>query len=120
MSLLDNRPNCQMFTLEHNHQYQQTEFKFLEAVESLNPQNIAVSQQASWGRGENGGGQLTVFKTRRESQGVLFIPKKLLVHGSLDSRMKGEASRTQGSLILEQCRTLLVWYPHLPGYNEPE
>ncbi|XP_067652237.1 ribosome quality control complex subunit TCF25-like isoform X2 [Haliotis asinina] len=41
MSLLDNRPNCQLFTFEHNHQYQQTEFKFLEAVESLNPQNIA-------------------------------------------------------------------------------
>ncbi|KAK3085888.1 hypothetical protein FSP39_010034 [Pinctada imbricata] len=31
----------QYFTYEHNHQYQQVQFQFYDAVESLNPQNIA-------------------------------------------------------------------------------
>ncbi|GAB1598010.1 transcription factor 25-like [Argonauta hians] len=31
----------QMFTFEHNHQYQQVQFKFYDAVESLNTNNIA-------------------------------------------------------------------------------
>lgn len=33
-----------MFTFEHNAQYQQVQFRFLDAVQSYNPQNIAVSR----------------------------------------------------------------------------
>lgn len=33
----------QWFTFEHSPQYQQVQFLFLDAVQSYNPQNIAVS-----------------------------------------------------------------------------
>lgn len=35
--------NSQCFTFEHSPQYQQVQFLFLDAVQSYNPQNIAVS-----------------------------------------------------------------------------
>ncbi|XP_060074538.1 ribosome quality control complex subunit TCF25-like [Ylistrum balloti] len=41
MSLLETRGGCQYFTFEHSQNYQDVEFKFYDAVESLNPQNIA-------------------------------------------------------------------------------
>lgn len=42
MSLKETRGNLNFFVFEHNHQYQQVQFKFYDAVESLNPQNIMV------------------------------------------------------------------------------
>ncbi|XP_033729246.1 transcription factor 25-like, partial [Pecten maximus] len=41
MSLLETRAGCQYFTFEHSQSYQDVEFQFYDAVESLNPQNIA-------------------------------------------------------------------------------
>jgi hypothetical protein len=35
----------QVFSFEHSAQYQQVQFQFLEAVQSYNPQNIAVSEK---------------------------------------------------------------------------
>lgn len=40
MSLKETKNGCQYFVFEHNHQYQQIQFQFYDAVESLNPQNI--------------------------------------------------------------------------------
>lgn len=40
MSLKETQGNVNYFVFEHNHQYQQVQFKFYDAVESLNPQNI--------------------------------------------------------------------------------
>ena len=37
----------QVFTFEHNSHYQQGQFEFWDAVESLNPQNIVVSTRYS-------------------------------------------------------------------------
>lgn len=38
MSLKETQGNVNYFVFEHNHQYQQVQFKFYDAVESLNPQ----------------------------------------------------------------------------------
>ena len=42
MSLLESRSNCQFFAFEHSHQYRQIQYLFLDAVETLNPENITV------------------------------------------------------------------------------
>ncbi|KAJ8302412.1 hypothetical protein KUTeg_018808 [Tegillarca granosa] len=41
MSLVENKNGFQYFSFDHSSQYQKVQFEFLEAVESLNPQNIA-------------------------------------------------------------------------------
>uniref|UniRef100_A0AAY4E4Y4 Transcription factor 25 n=1 Tax=Denticeps clupeoides TaxID=299321 RepID=A0AAY4E4Y4_9TELE len=45
MSLLESRDGLQYFTFEHNRDYQQVQFKFLDAVESMDPNNIIVLLQ---------------------------------------------------------------------------
>ncbi|KAG5269948.1 hypothetical protein AALO_G00186940 [Alosa alosa] len=45
MSLLESRNGLQYFTFEHNRDYQQVQFKFLDAVESMDPNNIVVLLQ---------------------------------------------------------------------------
>ena len=50
MSLVESTRGQQVFTFDHSAQYQQAQFEFLDAVESLIPQNIVVSiGQASYG-----------------------------------------------------------------------
>lgn len=46
MSLLESKNGLQYFTFEHNRDYQQVQFKFLDAVESMDPNNIVVSRQS--------------------------------------------------------------------------
>ena len=40
----DSKNGNQYFAYEHSHQYQQIQFQFYDAVESLDPQNIGVGQ----------------------------------------------------------------------------
>jgi len=42
MQLLDTRRGAQHFTFKHHREYQQVQFKFLDAVESMDPNNIVV------------------------------------------------------------------------------
>ena len=42
MSLKETKNGYQYFTYEHSNQYQQVQFQFYDAVESLDPQNIGV------------------------------------------------------------------------------
>nr|XP_042702846.1 transcription factor 25-like isoform X2 [Chrysemys picta bellii] len=42
MRLLETRRGVQHFTFEHHREYQQVQFRFLDAVESLDPNNIVV------------------------------------------------------------------------------
>lgn len=42
MTLLQSQDGIQYFTFEHGRDYQQTQFKFLDAVESMDPNNIVV------------------------------------------------------------------------------
>lgn len=42
MSLKETKNGVQYFLFEHSKDYQKVQFQFYEAVESLNPQNIAV------------------------------------------------------------------------------
>ncbi|XP_068616879.1 ribosome quality control complex subunit TCF25 [Brachionichthys hirsutus] len=42
MTLLQSQDGAQYFTFEHNRDYQQVQFKFLEAVKSMDPNNIVV------------------------------------------------------------------------------
>ena len=42
MSPKENKNGYQYFTYEHSSQYQQVQFQFYDAVESLDPQNIGV------------------------------------------------------------------------------
>ena len=42
MQLVDTRRGVQHFTFEHHREYQQVQFKFLDAVESMDPNNIVV------------------------------------------------------------------------------
>ncbi|XP_063044970.1 transcription factor 25 [Engraulis encrasicolus] len=45
MSLLETRNGLHYFTFEHNRDYQQIQFKFLDAVESMEPNNIVALLQ---------------------------------------------------------------------------
>lgn len=45
MSLLGTQNGRQLFTFEHNRDYQQVQFKFLDAVESMDPNNIVALLQ---------------------------------------------------------------------------
>lgn len=45
MSLLETRAGLQYFTFEHSRDYQQVQFKFLDAVESMDPNNIVALLQ---------------------------------------------------------------------------
>lgn len=42
MTLLQSKDGIQYFTFEHSRDYQQVQFKFLDAVESMDPNNIVV------------------------------------------------------------------------------
>lgn len=42
MTLLESKDGVQYFTFEHSRDYQQVQFKFLDAVESMDPNNIVV------------------------------------------------------------------------------
>ncbi|XP_077570103.1 ribosome quality control complex subunit TCF25 [Stigmatopora nigra] len=45
MTLLESKDGIQYFTFEHSRDYQQVQFKFLDAVESLDPNNIVALLQ---------------------------------------------------------------------------
>ncbi|KAM6300611.1 ribosome quality control complex subunit TCF25 [Aegotheles albertisi] len=45
MQLVDTRRGVQHFTFEHHREYQQVQFKFLDAVESMDPNNIVLLLQ---------------------------------------------------------------------------
>ncbi|KAJ7986192.1 hypothetical protein DPEC_G00348230 [Dallia pectoralis] len=45
MTLLESRDGRQYFTFEHSRDYQQVQFKFLDAVESMDPNNIVALLQ---------------------------------------------------------------------------
>ncbi|XP_068436008.1 ribosome quality control complex subunit TCF25 [Clinocottus analis] len=45
MTLLQSKEGVQYFTFEHGRQYQQVQFKFLDAVESMDPNNIVALLQ---------------------------------------------------------------------------
>ncbi|MBN3316604.1 TCF25 factor, partial [Atractosteus spatula] len=45
MSLLETRDGVQYYTFEHSRDYQQVQFKFLDAVESMDPNNIVLLLQ---------------------------------------------------------------------------
>lgn len=44
MTLLQTKDGVHYFTFEHNRDYQQIQFKFLDAVESMDPNNIVVKK----------------------------------------------------------------------------
>uniref|UniRef100_A0A3Q0R985 Transcription factor 25 (basic helix-loop-helix) n=1 Tax=Amphilophus citrinellus TaxID=61819 RepID=A0A3Q0R985_AMPCI len=44
MTLLETKDGIHYFTFEHSRDYQQVQFKFLDAVESMDPNNIALLQ----------------------------------------------------------------------------
>ena len=43
MILLESKFGIQYFAFEHSRDYQQIQFKFLDAVESMDPNNIVVN-----------------------------------------------------------------------------
>ncbi|XP_069030719.1 ribosome quality control complex subunit TCF25 isoform X1 [Embiotoca jacksoni] len=45
MALLESKDGIQHFTFEHSREYQQVQFKFLDAVESMDPNNIVALLQ---------------------------------------------------------------------------
>uniref|UniRef100_A0A8C4XEN1 Transcription factor 25 (basic helix-loop-helix) n=1 Tax=Erpetoichthys calabaricus TaxID=27687 RepID=A0A8C4XEN1_ERPCA len=47
MRLLETKDGVHYFTFEHNREYQQAQFKFLDAVESMDPNNIVVLLQTN-------------------------------------------------------------------------
>lgn len=48
MRLVETKNGLQYFAFEHSKSYQKIQFEFLDAVESLNPQNITVSKRRSF------------------------------------------------------------------------
>lgn len=46
MTLLESKNGVQYFTFEHSRDYQQVQFKFLDAVKSMDPNNIVVKLPA--------------------------------------------------------------------------
>lgn len=49
MVLVESTSNYNLFKFQHNLAYQQAQFKFLEAVDSMNPDNILVSLKCGFG-----------------------------------------------------------------------
>lgn len=47
MELLETKRGVQYFAFEHHREYQQVQFKFLDAVESMDPNNLVVRNQGS-------------------------------------------------------------------------
>lgn len=47
MTLLESKNGVQYFTFEHSRDYQQVQFKFLDAVKSMDPNNIVVKLPAA-------------------------------------------------------------------------
>lgn len=47
MTLIQSKDGIQYFTFEHGRDYQQVQFKFLDAVESMDPNNIVVKSSSS-------------------------------------------------------------------------
>ena len=43
MNLVETKADGQYFTFEHSHHYKKIQHTFWEAVDSMNPQNVAVS-----------------------------------------------------------------------------
>lgn len=43
MALLQSKDSIHYFSFEHSREYQQVQFKFLDAVESMDPNNIVVN-----------------------------------------------------------------------------
>lgn len=48
MRLLQSRKGLSCFAFEHNEEYQQTQLRFLSAVESMEPNNIVVRVWGPW------------------------------------------------------------------------
>lgn len=48
MALLQSKDGTQHFTFEHSRDYQQVQFKFLDAVKSMDPNNIVVRCDFGW------------------------------------------------------------------------
>lgn len=46
MTLLQSKDGLQHFAFEHSRDYQQVQFKFLDAVESMDPNNIVVTSSS--------------------------------------------------------------------------
>lgn len=44
MSLLETKDGLHFFAFEHGRDYQQVQFKFFDAVESMDPNNIVVTK----------------------------------------------------------------------------
>lgn len=44
MTLLESKDGIHYFTFEHSRDYQHVQFKFLDAVESMDPNNIVVKK----------------------------------------------------------------------------
>lgn len=44
MSLLESKDGLHVFAFEHSRDYQQVQFKFFDAVESMDPNNIVVNK----------------------------------------------------------------------------
>lgn len=44
MSLLETKDGLHFFAFEHSRDYQQVQFKFFDAVESMDPNNIVVTK----------------------------------------------------------------------------
>lgn len=69
MRLLESKKGLSCFAFEHSEEYQQTQHKFLAAVESMEPNNIVVRESPQAGPGSRGScsravlwGPATVFQ----------------------------------------------------------
>lgn len=47
MTLLQSKNGIHYFTFEHSRDYQQVQFKFMDAVKSMDPNNIVVTKSSS-------------------------------------------------------------------------
>uniref|UniRef100_A0A671NZD7 Transcription factor 25 (basic helix-loop-helix) n=1 Tax=Sinocyclocheilus anshuiensis TaxID=1608454 RepID=A0A671NZD7_9TELE len=102
MSLVESKDGIQRFTFEHNRDYQQVQFKFLDAVESMDPNNFVV---------------ILLLEYTVQHLFVLFVSAERALY-SFECAFHPVFSLTSGTCRLDYCRPenrafYLVLFKHM-------
>ncbi|XP_063802008.1 ribosome quality control complex subunit TCF25 [Pseudophryne corroboree] len=103
MSLLETKRGVQYFTFEHQRDYQQVQFKFLDAVESMDPNNIVLLLQGNPYHVDSLLQLSDVCRLQEDQEMARDLVERALY--SLECAFHPVFSLTSGTCRLDYCRT---------------
>lgn len=84
MTLLQSKDGIHYFTFEHNRDYQQVQFKFLDAVESMDPNNIVVKKKnSSFSAVQVGVSEFICSNNSNQTSSILMLSGKIISNPEL-------------------------------------